>query len=126
MAAAPGAVPPGERPRSSPAARANYLWPLGYFVTSQYRETSLAWAVALALVTPLNGVDYWLTDDNDLLPDRVPCPVHRLCPQTRKDDRVMELRNAGNVEELQSYLEDEYESLYTDFVAELKEAYPTF
>lgn len=109
---------------------ASYLCPLGCFASVQCRETGFAWALALALVTPLEGVDYWLTDDhdayNDTLPDRVKCLVHRLRNRTRRDDRVTELREAGEFDRLHEYLEEEYEELYTELVGELKQSYPAF
>lgn len=123
----------GEDPKPFPEGftlGASYLCPLGCFASLQCRETGFAWALALALVTPLEGVDYWLTDDNDaynnILPDRVKCLVHRLRNRTRRDGRVKELREAGEFDRLHEYLEEEYENLYTELVGELKESNPTF
>lgn len=109
---------------------ASYLWPLGCFASIQCRETAFAKGLAMALVTPLEGVDYWLTDDNDayndILPDRIKCLVHELRTRTRNDEQVKELYEDGDLEALQEYLEEAYEQLYTELVAELKEKYPQF
>jgi len=94
----------GETAKSFPEGftlGASYLWPLGYFASLQCRETGFTGTLALALVTPLEGVDYWLNDDNDayddIMPDRVKCLVHRLRSRTRRDDRVSELQQAGEL-----------------------------
>lgn len=109
---------------------AGYLWPLGCFASIQCRETAFARGLAMALVTPFEGVDYWLTDDNaaynDILPDRIKCLVHKLRTRLRNDETVEQLHEDGEIEALQEYLEDEYEQLYTDLIAELKETHPEF
>jgi hypothetical protein len=123
----------GETAKSFPEGftlGASYLWPLGYFASLQCRETGFTGTLALALVTPLEGVDYWLTDDNDayndMLPDRVNCLGHRLRSRTRRDDRVSELQQAGELEALREYLQQEYETLATELTAKLKDACPRF
>lgn len=109
---------------------AGYLWPLGCFASIQCRETAFARGLAMALVTPFEGVDYWLTDDNaaynDILPNRIKCLVHRLRTRLRDDEKVEQLNEDGEFEALPEYLGDEYELLYTDLIAELKETHPEF
>jgi len=108
----------------------SYLPQIGCFAGLQCRNTAFARALALALVFPLRGVDYWLTDDhdsyNDILPDRVKCLVHKLRTRARSDERVSELREAGELDELREYLEEEYETAYEEIVATLSKEYPAF
>ena len=107
-----------------------YLSQLGCFAGLQCRNTAFARALALALVFPLRGVDYWITDDhdsyNDILPDRVKCLVHTLRTRTRSDERVSELHEAGKLDELREYLEEEYETTYEELVATFRQDHPTF
>ncbi|GAA0262613.1 hypothetical protein [Halobacterium noricense] len=123
----------GENPKKWPegfTVGCSYLTQLGCFAGLQCRNTAFARALALALVFPLLGVDYWLTDDNDcyndILPDRVKCLVHKLRTRARSDERVSELHEAGELEELREYLEDEYETAYEEIVATLREEHPSF
>lgn len=122
-----------EQPRPFPegfTVGCGYLPQLDCFASLQCRNTDFAWALAWALLWPLDGVEYWVSDDNDsyndVLADRVSCVVHRLRNRARHDERVEELQEAGELEELQEYLQEEYESLYTEVVDELSEAYPSF
>jgi len=122
-----------EQPKKWPegfTVGSSYLPQLGCFAGIQCRNTAFARAVALALVFPLRGVDYWLTDDhdayNDILPDRVKCLVHSLRTRARGDERVSELHKAGRLAELRDYLEKEYEAAYEELVAQLKQDYPSF
>ena len=117
-------------------------WPEGFTVGSLYLpqisclaelqcgNTAFARAPALALVFPLRGVDYWLTDDhdayNDVLPNRVKCLIHRLRIRARGDERVSELHEAGELEEFQEYLEDKYETAYEELVATLNQDHLEF
>ena len=91
------------------------------FAGLQCRNTAFARALALALIFPLRGVDYWLADDHDaytdILPDRVKCLIHRLRTRARGDERVSESHKAGDLEKLREYLEDEYEITYGELVA---------
>jgi hypothetical protein len=107
-----------------------YLPQLDCFASVQCRTTGFAWAVAVALVAPLTGVDYWLSDDHDsyngVLPDRVKCLVHRLRQRARRDEREQELQKAGELAELRQYLEDEYEQSYEELIEQLRAAYPAF
>jgi len=107
-----------------------YLPQLDCFASLQCRNTGFPWAVAWALLWPLDGVEYWISDDdasyNDVLPDRVVCVVHRLRNRARQDERVEELQENGDLEKLREYLQEEYDSLYMEVVDELKEAYPSF
>lgn len=107
-----------------------YLPQLNCFASLQCRNTGFPWALAWALLWPLEGVEYWVSDDdssyNDVLPDRVLCVIHRLRNRARHDERVQELQEDGELEKLREYLQEEYESLYTEVVDELKEAYPSF
>ena len=108
----------------------SYLPQLGCFAGLQCRNTAFARALALALIFPLQGVDYWLTDDhdsyNDILPDRVKCLVHTLRTRARSDERVSDLHEAGELDELREYLEEEYETAYEELVATLWEEQPAF
>jgi len=93
-------------------------------------EHTFARALALALVFPLRGVDYWITDDhdsyNDIMPDRVKCLVHALRTRARHCERMSELHEAGELDELREYLEEEYETAYEELVATLRQDQPTF
>lgn len=104
----------------------SYLPQLGCFAGRQCRNT----AFARALVFPLRGVDYWLTDDhdsyNDILPDRVKYFVHTLKTRARRCEHVSELHEAGELEELREYLEEEYETAYGELVATLRQECPAF
>ena len=108
----------------------SYLPQLGCFTGLQCRNTAFARALALALIFPLRGVDYWLTDDhdsyNDILPNRVKCLVHTLRTRARSDERESDLHEAGKLDELREYLEEEYETAYEDLVATLREDHPAF
>jgi hypothetical protein len=108
----------------------SYLPQLGCFAGLQCRNTAFARALTLALIFPLRGVDYWLTDDHDsysdILPDRVKCLVHKLRTRARSDERVSELHDAGELDELREYLEEEYETAYEKLVATLREDYPAY
>ena len=107
-----------------------YLSQLGCFAGLQCRNTAFARALALALVFPLRGVDYWITDDhdsyNDILPDRVKCLVHRLRTRARRCERVSELHEAGELDELREYLEEGYETAYEELVATFRQDHPAF
>jgi hypothetical protein len=123
----------GDQPKKWPegfTVGSSYLPQLGCFAGIQCRNTAFARALALALIFPLRGVDYWLTDDhgayNDILPDRVKCLLHRLRTRARGDERVSELHKAGKLEELRGYLEEEYEAAYEELVAGLRQDYPSF
>jgi hypothetical protein len=65
------------------------------------------------------------TDDhdsyNDILPDRMKCLVHKLRTRARGDERVSDLHEAGELDELRDYLEEEYETAYEELVATLRE-----
>ncbi len=108
----------------------SYLPQLGCFAGLQCRNTAFARALALALIFPLRGVDYWLTDDhdsyNDVLPNRVKCLVHKLRTRARGDERVSDLHKAGELDELRQYLEEEYETAYEELVATLREDQQAF
>ena len=99
---------------------------LGCFAGLQCRNT----AFARALFFPLRGVNYWLTDDhdsyNDILLDRVKCLVHTLRTRARRHERVSELHEAGELDELCEYLEDEYETDHEELVATHRQEYPAF
>ena len=107
-----------------------YLAQIGCFAGLQCRNTGFARALAFALVFPLDGVDYWLTDDhdsyNDILPDQVKCLVHKLRTRVRSDERMSELHEAGELAKLREYLEEEYETSYEELVAALRQDYPEF
>lgn len=73
-------------------------------------------------------MEYWLTDDhdsyNDILPDRVKCLVHRLRTRAHHDEHVSELHDAGELNELREYLEEEYETAHEELVTTLREEQP--
>jgi hypothetical protein len=48
--------------------------------------------------------------------------VHRLSTRTSRDERFGDLRDAGDLDGLRTYLDVEYNTLYTDLVGELKES----
>lgn len=119
----------GKQPKKWPeefTAGSSYLPQLGSFAGLQCRNT----AFARALIFLLCGVDYWLTDDhdfyNDILPDRVKCLVYKLRTRARTDERVSELHEVGELDDLREYLEEEYETAYEEIVATLREDYPAF
>ncbi|WP_256684925.1 hypothetical protein [Halococcus qingdaonensis] len=123
----------GKQPKKWPegfTVGSSYLPQLDCFAGLQCRNTAFARALALALIFPLRGVDYWLTDDhdsyNDILPNRVKCLVHKLRTRARGDERVSELHKAGELDELREYLEEEYEIAYEKLVATLREEQPAF
>lgn len=123
----------GKNPRPHPEGSTvafGYLPQLDCFASVQCRNTAFASVPANALGMPMEGVAYCVTDDedcyNDTFPGRVNCLFHRLCTRARDDERVDQLHEEGRYEELQAYLEAEYETLYEQEVAELKEEYPSF
>ena len=123
----------GREPEEGPegfTVGSSYLLQLGCFAGLQCRNTAFARALALALVFPLRGVDYWITDDhdsyNDIMPDQVKCLVHTLRTRARHCERVSELHEAGELDELRKYLEEEYETAYEELVAILQQDQPTF
>jgi transposase-like protein len=123
----------GKQPKKWPegfTVGSSYLPQIGCFAGLQCRNTAFARALALALVFPLRGVDYWLTDDhdayNDVLPNRVKCLIHRLRTRARGDERVSELHESGELEKLREYLEDEYETAYEELVETLRQDHPGF
>ena len=123
----------GKQPKKWPegfTVGSSYLPQIGCFAGLQCRNTAFARALALALVFPLRGVDYWLTDDhdayNDVLPNRVKCLIHRLRTRARGDERVSELHESGELEKLREYLKDEYETAYEELVETLRQDHPGF
>jgi hypothetical protein len=56
----------------------------------------------------------------------VNCLVHTLRTHARGDERVSELHEAGEVDELCAYLDDEYETAYEELVATLGQDHPSF
>ena len=123
----------GKQPKKWPegfTVGSSYLPQIGCFAGLQCRNTAFARTLALALVFPLRGVDYWLTDDhdayNDVLPNRVKCLIHRLRTRARGDECVSELHESGELEKLREYLEDEYETAYEELVETLRQDHPGF
>ncbi|MFB6148415.1 MAG: hypothetical protein ABEJ48_02010 [Halobacteriales archaeon] len=123
----------GEQPRPHPegfTVGLGYLPQLDCFTSVQCRETAFASVLANALGMPMEGVAYCVTDDEDCYNDtfvgRVKCLFHRLCARARGDERVKELHEEGRYEELEAYLESEYEALYEEEVEKLKAEYPSF
>lgn len=107
-----------------------YLPQLDCFASVQCRNTAFASVLANALGMPMEGVAYCVTDDedcyNDTFPGRVKCLFHRLCARAHSDERVEELHEEGRYEELEAYLEAEYETLYEEEIERLKAEYPSF
>jgi hypothetical protein len=60
------------------------------------------------------------------MPDQVKCLVHTLRTRAHSDERVSELHEAGELDELREYLEEEYETAYEELVATLRQDQPTF
>jgi hypothetical protein len=107
----------------------SYLPQLGCFAAVQCRNTSFAWLLVLALGAPLDGVAYSITDDNDsyngVLEDRVLCTFHELRACARHDECVEALAEAGELEEIRTYLREMYDELYDESVTELIEKAPS-
>jgi hypothetical protein len=59
------------------------------------------------------------------LPDRVKCLVHKLRTRARRCERVSELHDVGELDELRKYLEEEYEIAYEELVALLRQDHPS-
>jgi len=106
----------------------SYLPQLDCFASLQCRNTDFAWLLAATLVDPLDGVDYWIADGdpsyNGTLGHKESCLVHELRQLVRSDEHVAALSEAGEIEELRSYLQTVYEKLYADRAAVLREEYP--
>lgn len=107
----------------------SYLPQLECFAGVQCRNTSFAGLLALALGAPLDGVAYWITDDNDayngVLDDRVLCAFHELRGRARADERVQALEEAGELEELRTHLQELYGGLYEEQVETLIQKAPS-
>ncbi|GAA0471225.1 hypothetical protein GCM10008985_30140 [Halococcus dombrowskii] len=52
--------------------------------------------------------------------------VHKLRPRARSDEHVFDLHEAGKLDELREYLEEEYETAYEEIVATLREEHSAF
>jgi hypothetical protein len=108
----------------------SYLPQLDCFASLQCRNTDFAWLLAATLVAPLEGVEYWIADGdssyNGTLPNKEPCLVHELRQLVRSDERVAALKDAGEIEELRTYLETVYETQFAERAAVLREEYPVF
>jgi hypothetical protein len=123
----------GERKKPYPegfCVASAYLPQLDCFASLQCRNTDFAWLLAATLVAPLEGVDYWLSDGNPsyngTLAHHERCLVHKLRQLVRSDERVANLRQSAEFEELRNYLETIYEEAETERAAVLRQEYPAF
>lgn len=107
----------------------SYLPQLECFAGLQCRNTSFAWLLALALGAPLDGIAYWITDDNDsyngVLDDRILCAFHELRGRAREDERVQTLDEAGELEEIRGYLREMYGDLSEEKILTLIQKAPS-